>query len=258
MSRVLITGSADGLGQMAARNLIAEGHDVTLHARSESRAEEALAAAPGAAGALHGDLASLAQTRDLAERANATGPFDAVIHNAGVYLDASRQETEDGYARVFQINALAPYVLTALIDQPKRLVYLSSGLHRGGSPELADVNWTERRWDAMGAYSESKLWDVVLAFAVARLWPGTLSNAIEPGWVATKMGGPGAPDDLEAGAVTQGWLAVSDDPSATVSGHYFFHQKERDAHGLASDPEIQDAFLAKCAELTGVAFPSAG
>jgi NAD(P)-dependent dehydrogenase (short-subunit alcohol dehydrogenase family) len=46
-----------------------------------------------------------------------------------------------------------------------------------------------------GAYSASKLFDATFTAAVARRWPGVLSNAVEPGWVPTKMGGPGAPDD---------------------------------------------------------------
>jgi NAD(P)-dependent dehydrogenase (short-subunit alcohol dehydrogenase family) len=107
----------------------------------------------------------------------------------------------------------------------------------------------------MQAYSNSKLLDVVLAFAVARRWPGVLSNAIEPGWVPTKMGGPEAPDDLTLGGVTQAWLAVSNDPAATVSGSYFYHQELRDVHPAARDRRLQDELLAYCASLTGVKLP---
>ena len=254
MTKVLITGSADGLGLMAARLLIDGGHAVTLHARDEARASEALSAAPGAAGVLTGDLASIRQTRALADHANAAGPFDAVIHNAGVgYREPLRVETEDGLAHVFQINVLAPYLLTALIAAPTRLVYLSSGLHRSGDPALEDLQWRRRDWNGMQAYSDSKLFDVVLAFAVARRRPATLSNALEPGWVATKMGGPGAPDDLDQGAETQVWLAVSDDPDAAVSGRYFYHRRLREAHPAASDAEVQDELLHACEHITGTA-----
>jgi NAD(P)-dependent dehydrogenase (short-subunit alcohol dehydrogenase family) len=186
--RILVTGSADGLGVMAARDLIAQGHAVTLHARSPTRAQEALAAAPGAAGALHGDLASLAQTRALADQANALdGAFDAVIHNAGIgYREPHRVTTEDGLEHVFQINVLAPYVLTALIARPARLVCLSSGLHRSGDPRgLDDPQWERRPWDGLQAYADSKLYDAMLAAAIARRWPAVRSNALEPGWVAT-------------------------------------------------------------------------
>lgn len=125
--RVLIAGSADGLGLMAARNLIADGHKVTLHARNPRRAQQAMDAVPEAANALHGDLASLQQTRALAERGNQQPPFDAIIHNARVgYREPRRTVTEDGLEHVFQINVRAPYLLTATIARPGRLIYLSS------------------------------------------------------------------------------------------------------------------------------------
>ena len=225
MSRVLLTGSSDGLGLMAGRLLAADGHAVTLHARNQSRADDARAALPRADGVVIGDLSSVAGMRQVAAQANASGRFDAVIHNAGIgYREARRIQTPDGLAHVFAVNVLAPYLLTALIQRPARLVYLSSGMHRGGHASLGDPQWEQRRWNGAQAYSDSKLFDVVLAFAVARRWPGVLSNAVEPGWVPTKMGGPGAPDDMSLAPVTQAWLAVSADPAATVTGGYFYHQ----------------------------------
>jgi NAD(P)-dependent dehydrogenase (short-subunit alcohol dehydrogenase family) len=158
---------------------------------------------------------------------------------------------------VFAINVLAPYLLTALIHPPRRLVYLSSGMHRGGDPSLTDLQWRQRRWNGAQAYSDSKLFDVVLAFAVAARWPGVRSNALEPGWVPTRMGGPNAPDDLNQGAETQVWLAVSDDPGAAVSGRYFFHQRPKPTHPAANDRRVQADLLQACAELTGVPLPSA-
>jgi NAD(P)-dependent dehydrogenase (short-subunit alcohol dehydrogenase family) len=253
MSRVLITGSADGLGLLAARRLLGEGHDVVLHARNDSRAADARQAAPGAASVLVGDLAGIDETRKLAEQATAAGPFDAVIHNAAVgYRERRRQVTADGLAHVFAVNVLAPYLLTALVPAPARLVYLSSGMHRSGDPDLADLQWERKRWNGSQAYADSKLWDTVLAFAVARRWPAVRSNAVDPGWVATKMGGRGAPDDLEQGAVTQAWLATSDDPGATGTGGLFHHQRPRDTHPAAHDPAVQEGLLAACAALTGV------
>ena len=156
---------------------------------------------------------------------------------------------------MFAVNVLAPYLLTALMARPGRLVYLSSGMHRGGNSDLADLQWVGRHWNGSQAYSDSKLYDVVLAFAVARLWPGVLSNALEPGWVATRMGGPAAPDDMSQAPVTQAWLAVSDDPAATVTGRYFYHQRPRPTHPAASSPSVQDQLLAACAELSGVELP---
>lgn len=257
MARIFVTGSADGLGQMAARRMVDDGHRVVLHARSAQRAEVALAAVPGAETAVAGDLSSIEACRQIAAEINDLGAFDAVIHNAAVgYREGRRITTVDGLAQVFAINTLAPYMLTALIRKPRRLVYLSSGLHRSGDASLKDLNWTERPWSGLNAYSDSKLHDAILAFAVARKWPAVLSNALEPGWVATKMGGASAPDDLDAGAETQVWLATSDDARATVSGEYFYHQKRRDSHPGVRDEKVQERLLAECARISGVPFPA--
>jgi NAD(P)-dependent dehydrogenase (short-subunit alcohol dehydrogenase family) len=256
MARVLVTGSADGLGQMAAQRLVASNHEVVLHARNTDRARQAMEAVPGAQHVIVGDLSSIAETRVLADQANAIGPFDAVIHNAGVGYREPRTETVDGLEHVFAINVVAPYLLTALIHPPHRLVYLSSGMHRGGDPSLADLRWRHRRWNGSQAYADSKLFDVALAFAVARRWPHVLSNALEPGWVPTKMGGPDAPDDMARAPETQVWLAVSDDPRATVSGRYFYHKSLRDTHPAASDIRVQDGLLQACEEFTGVTLAS--
>ncbi len=256
MSKVLITGSSDGLGLMAAQRLLAAGHDVVVHARNAGRARDAQTAAPKAHGVVVGDLASIAETRGIADQANPLGPFDAVIHNAGVGARERRIETVDGLEHIFAINVLAPYLLTALIEQPRRLIYMSSGMHRGGDPDLTDLQWKRRRWNGSQAYSDSKLFDAALAFALARRWPAVRSNAVDPGWVATKMGGRGAPDDLDLGSETQAWLAVSQDPAALVSGAYFFHKRRQDTIPAARDVTIQDGLLAACEELTGTPMPA--
>jgi NAD(P)-dependent dehydrogenase (short-subunit alcohol dehydrogenase family) len=151
---------------------------------------------------------------------------------------------------------LAPYVLTALMRTPGRLVYLSSGMHAGGSASLDDLQWSSRRWNGSQAYSDTKFQDVLVAFGVARHWPEVLSNAVAPGWVPTRMGGPGASDDLNQGHLTQAWLAVSENPEARVSGGYFYHQQPRDVKPDARDPELQDRLLDHCGALSGVALAS--
>jgi NAD(P)-dependent dehydrogenase (short-subunit alcohol dehydrogenase family) len=255
MARVFITGSSEGLGLMAGQLLAKDGHRVTLHARSDARAADARRELPAAEAVVVGDVSSVAEMRRVATAVNALGRYDAVIHNVGVGYRQSHVETEDGLSQVFAVNVLAPYLLTASITPPARLVYLSSGMHTGGNPSLEDPQWKARRWNASQAYSDSKLFDLVLAFAVARYWPQVLSNALEPGWVPTKMGGRGAPDDLALGAVTQAWLAVSDDAAARVSGQYFFHKKHRSADAAARRENVQDELLAYCAGLTGTPLP---
>jgi len=256
MTRIFITGSSEGLGLMAGQLLVEWGHRVTLHARNNERAADARGSLPQAEAVVVGDLSSIAQMRQVAEQVNALGSYHAVIHNVGVgYREPRRIETVDGLAQLFAINVLAPYLLTALIARPERLIYLSSGMHTGGEASLDDPQWKARRWNGSQAYSDSKLFDVVLAFAVARRWPNVLANALEPGWVPTKMGGPGAPDDLSLAPVTQAWLAVSDDPSAAVTGQYFRYQKRHRVSPAARRAELQDELLSYCAGLTGVPLP---
>jgi NAD(P)-dependent dehydrogenase (short-subunit alcohol dehydrogenase family) len=253
MARVFISGSSDGLGLMAGQLLMRQGHSVVLHARNQQRAADTRKAAPEAEAVVIGDLSSMAQTRGVAEQVNARGAFDAVIHNAAVgYQEPERVETEDGLPHVFAVNTVAPYMLTALIQKPKRLIYLSSALHQRGDATLEDLLWERRPWRGQQAYSDTKFHDVLLAFAMARHWPGVLSNALEPGWVPTKMGGAGAPDDLEAGCQTQAWLATSDDQAAKVTGEYFFHKKLRPPNAATRDVALQEKLLAACRDFSGV------
>jgi NAD(P)-dependent dehydrogenase (short-subunit alcohol dehydrogenase family) len=241
---------------MAAQLLIKQGHNVVLHARNQERARDAARSIPEAEATVVGDLSSIAQTREIAKQVNLLGQFDAVIHNAGVgYREPRRVETEDGLPHVFAINTLAPYILTALVAKPRRLVYLSSGMHRSADSSLQDITWTQRSWQGAEAYAESKFYDVLLAFAVARRWPDVHSNALEPGWVPTKMGGSGAPDDMDQAHRTQVWLAVSDDPAAVVSGGYFYHLRPRAVDPAARDPARQDTLMTVCQRLSGIAFP---
>ena len=256
MARVFITGSSDGLGLMAARLLLEQGHTVVTHARNAQRAEHTRRELPGADAVLTGDFSSLDQIRALADAANQLGTFDAVIHNAAIgYKERSRKLTADGLPEVVQINTLASVVLTALMHKPGRLVYVSSELHRKGEQTLDDLTWERRQWNGNRAYSDTKFHDVLLAFAFARLWPNVLSNAIEPGWVPTKMGGPNASGDLDQGHRTQVWLAVSEDPQAMVTGQYLYHLQQRKPAGSTRDIALQDKLLAACTRLSGISVP---
>lgn len=241
MARIFITGSAGGLGLNAAAALMLQGHDVVLHARNPSRLADAGETREHALGTVVGNLADLDETVRVAEQAGQYGPFDAVIHNAGVYSGSD----------VFAVNTVAPYVLTALMGRPGRLVYVSSGMHRSGTADLQGIDWTDaaRR---PGAYPDSKLYVTALAAAVASRWPDVESNAVDPGWVPTRMGGRGAPDDLELGHVTQVWLATPSGGSRG-SGGYWFHQQLREAHPAVNDAGFQAELLGALERHTGIA-----
>lgn len=232
--KVFITGSADGLGKLTAQTLLRAGHEVVVHVRSTDRLDAVRALKTKA---VIGDLADLKETHAVAAQVNALGPMDAVIHNAGVYSSAA----------IHPVNTLAPYVLTALLERPKRLVYLSSGLHSGGQARLEGVDW------GRGSYADSKLFVSTLAAAIARRWPEVFSNSVNPGWVPTRMGGSSAPDDLTLGHRTQEWLATSDDPQARTSGGYWFHQARVAPHPAVNDHAFQEALLAELARVTKVA-----
>jgi NAD(P)-dependent dehydrogenase (short-subunit alcohol dehydrogenase family) len=239
MARIFITGSAGGLGRETARTLLDGGHEVVVHARSEERLSAVGELLDRGALPVVGNLADPDQTRDVAAQVNRLGRMDAVIHNAGVYTGPT----------VLPVNVVAPYLLTALVDRPQRLIYLSSGMHRGGRADLAGMDWSGR--SVTGSYSDSKLFVTTLAAAVARILPSVASNAVDPGWVPTRMGGPSAPDDLRLGHLTQEWLAVSHDPDALTSGGYWHHQRLQKPHPAIQDQRFQDQLLAALADFTG-------
>jgi NAD(P)-dependent dehydrogenase (short-subunit alcohol dehydrogenase family) len=253
MAKVFVSGSSTGLGLMTARLLVEQGHEVVLHGRTAARSADARRELTQALDVVTGDLSTVRGAREVAEQVNRLGRFDAVIHNAGIgYREPKRVETQDGVPEVFATNVLASFVLTALIERPARLVYLSSGMHHDAVANLEDLAWTRRRWSGSTAYAESKLYDVVLAFAAARHWPDVFANALEPGWVPTRMGGAGAPDDMNQAHRTQAWLAVSDDAAARVTGEYFFHLRRRAPNPLARDTNLQDELIAACERISSI------
>lgn len=258
MARIFITGSSDGIGAVVARDFIKRGHNVVLHARNESRAKDAEKACPGSETTLVGDLSSIADTKRLAGEANKLGTFDVVIHNAGLYHGGFRR-TPEGFPALVAVNTFAPYILTALMNRPKRLIYVSSGMHYSGDASLKDLTWKqrgERGWSDTTGYSDSKLHDVILAFAVARRWNDVKSNALDPGWVKTKMGGRGAPGSVQSSVKTYVDLALAQgNVKEGDTGEYWVSGRLRTPNDAVNDQLRQETLLKACEEVTGVKFP---
>lgn len=219
--KIFITGSTTGLGLLAGQMLMKEGHQVVFHARSKKSVMSETAPY------VIGDLSNRDEVLSIAKQANQHGPFDAIIHNAGVYTS--------GPEELFDVNVLAPYILSTHLEKPDRMIFMSSGMHTGGSMNLDRKSCN---------YSDTKLFDLMLAKYFARIWPDTYINAVNPGWVPTRMGGAGAPDDLVKGASTQVWLASSEDPQALVTGKYFFHKKQQPYNTLADSEANQEKLIA--------------
>lgn len=244
MAKVFITGSTDGIGRAAAQSLLDAGHEVVLHARSAERAASMGDLASRAAGIAVGDLRSADQTRTRSTRSGAWT-------RSSTTREGSRSSTPEGHAGVLAVNTLAPYMLTALIERLRRLVYLSSGLHRGGEGSLGEIDWTKRRDPANRKQAAGRGAGVRRRATLA----GRAQQSVDPGWVRTRMGGPGAPVDIETGQGNQIWPPVSDDPAAIVSGGYWHHMRQQDPASEAADPEFQDQLISKLGELTGVVLP---
>lgn len=252
MARIFITGSSDGIGLHLAKRLIQQGHQVTLHARNEDRAASTRAAAPTAEEVLIADLRSISATKQLAKEANATGQFDAIIHNAGIGYGgtSSREITSDGISAVFAVNTLAPYILTCLMDKPKsRLLYMSSDSHYGGDETLKNCTTSH-------SYSNSKLHDVMLANAFARRWDGIQVVSMHPGWVRTKMGGaaPGSTD--KPAKVLAEWAVGEGQMAKLPTGAFFTTDGQEAAHSGAGNVEKQKELLSICEKVGGVDVPN--
>ncbi|KAI5200445.1 hypothetical protein AUEXF2481DRAFT_32921 [Aureobasidium subglaciale EXF-2481] len=254
--RILITGSSDGLGLLTARLLTSRSHQVILHARNPSRANDATTACPSAHATIIGDLSTLAGIKAFAKEADAHGPFDAVMHNAGLYLGPFRR-TEDGLPALVAVNTVAPYVLACLMQKPGRLVFVSSQLHRNGDAGLRDVDWKERgeeKWNSGQAYGDSKLHNIMFAFAFNRHY-AIPTASVDPGWVQTKMGGPSAMDDLDAAVETFAMVATGEGDCKNKDVGHWYQMKERDFSQEAKDVETQEKLLNILERVSGVKIP---
>ena len=245
---VLVTGSTDGIGRQAARQLAAGGMTVIVHGRSKTKVDLALAQLreelPGAT--LHGvafDLGTLAGVRRGAAAVQDLAPeLHVLVNNAGIF-SAERHVTQDGVELSFAVNYLAPFLLTELLAPlleasasagvPSRVIDVSSVAHTRGRIHEDDLQ-LGASWTGYAAYAQSKLAILMHAISLAeRRDPQKLvAYSLHPGVIATKLlrtgFGPVQGASVEQGAATIVRLAGAesvDDPSGT----YF-------ADGVATPP----------------------
>jgi NAD(P)-dependent dehydrogenase (short-subunit alcohol dehydrogenase family) len=252
MARIFITGSSDGLGLLSAQALAKRGHMVYLHARNPTRAEDARRACPQATDCFVADLASTDETKSLAAQLNQNGPWDAIIHNAGIMRPPPRAPSaaNNDFPALFAVNTMAPYLLTCLVDPPaKRYVFLSSSMHQGGDASLKNIEQC--------GYSDSKLHNIMLAGWFAKRWRGrhVVCNSLDPGWVPTKMGGSGASDDIGAAVDTYMMLAEGSGAASDQTGKYWYHSRERSCKVAAGELERQDKLVELLRDISGVRAP---
>ena len=245
-TRILVTGSTDGIGLETACELAELGHRVIVHGRSNEKAASARkrvasrasanvsGGEAGGAETVIGDLSSLKEVDAMAREINERFPdLRVVVANAGV-TTKTRRESVDGHELTFAVNHLAHFLLinrlvnTLKANVPSRIVVVSSMVHRSGQIHFDDLQLT-RGFSGSDAYSQSKLANLLFAFELARRLEGTgvTVNGLHPGVISTKLlhvnFSGGAP--VSAGAKTPVYLATADDLK-NVTGKYFENRRE--------------------------------
>ena len=241
MATVCITGSTDGIGLAAARQLLADGHSLVVHARSQERGQEVLAELTGDVRLVVGDLADLDQVRALAPQ---IGAVDALVHNAGISHPAGGA----GLEQIFVVNALAPHLLTALLADriAHRLVFLGSGMVARGTVDPARLGTARSQGQA---YADSKAVDVALGLGWGRRLPHLRTGAVDPGWVRTKLAGADAPGDVRSGGARVALAAA--DPA--WPGGYTLGARPARTPAALTDPRLQDTLMDALDRLAGLA-----
>ncbi len=249
---ILVTGATDGLGRAVALELAERDATLLVHGRDPARLDSVVAeveTAGGSARPYRADFASLADVRQLADALRASEErLDVLLNNAGVGAtldgDAGRRESADGYELRFQVNYLAGFLLTRLLEpllaEGARVVNVSSA---GQMPLDFDDLMPERRYDGVRAYCQSKLAQILFTFSLADLLDGrATANRLHPAtYMPTKMvleAGISPASTLEEGVAAT--VAVAADAGlAGVTGRYFDRTREARAHAQAYDPEAR-------------------
>ena len=247
---VVVTGGTSGIGEVAAVELAKKGARIVLVARNPARAESTLQklrqANPAVQPTVHfGELSLLTDMqRVAADIAKAEARIDVLVNNAGALFN-TRRVTADGLEMTFAVNHMGYFVITqGLLHRLKatpgaRIVCTSSGAHRGGRVDFADLQST-RGFFGFRVYATSKLENILFTRELARRLQGTgvTVNCLHPGFVASRFadhsGGvmaalTGIGKSLFAispaqGAKTIVYLASSPDVAA-ISGEYFYKSK---------------------------------
>lgn len=247
MATICITGSSDGIGLATTRMLLAQGHRVLVHARTEERGRPVVEALEGDVVLVTGDLADLGEVRSLAEQIAAkNAPLDTLVHNAGVWVRGETPpRTVDGFETTFAVNVLAPHLLTSLLgDQlTGRLIWLGSAMAGSGRPDPSDLGGQR---DPQQAYADSKACDVALALAWGRRLPHLASAALDPGWVRTKLASSGAPGTVEEAAASLTYCCTEAD---LATAPYWRGRRPIPVPGRLRDSALQDAVAAGCDRL---------
>ena len=264
--RVVLTGGTNGIGLAAAIELARRGADLTLVARNQARAADAVrrisaVSAGRVPDVMHAELASQSSIRQLARELLARYPrIQVLVNNAGA-IYARRQMSADGIELTWAVNHLAPFLLTTLLldrltaSRPARIVTTSSGAHEGARIPFDDLN-AERAWGGAGfaRYGETKLANILFTVELARRLEGTgvTANAFHPGFVATgfnrnngvlmRLGmavtRPFARSP-QKGAESLVWLVDAEDASQ-LNGAYIF-----DRRPVAPSPAAQNVEAAR-------------
>jgi NAD(P)-dependent dehydrogenase (short-subunit alcohol dehydrogenase family) len=271
--RCLVTGANSGIGYETALALADLGAEVVLLCRSRERGEQAAQQIREQTGNRRVffellDVSDLGSIRAAAALLSSQ-PVDVLVHNAGVLPD-ERMETGDGLDLTFATNVVGPFLLTRLLrgnlekSPDGRLIWVSSGGMYTRRLNLEDPNWTERDYDGVIAYAETKRAQVVLSelWAEALRGSSVTVSAMHPGWADTPSVKKSLPRfhritrkilrSPAEGADTVVWLAAC--PRARQStGRFFFDREERRTHLLPFTRESQEdrrALWTLCERLT--------
>jgi NAD(P)-dependent dehydrogenase (short-subunit alcohol dehydrogenase family) len=261
---IVITGATDGLGKGLASELATTGARLILHGRNEEKGQALLEELrPKATGELEfrrAHFKSLDEVRELADSLQEEDRIDVLVNNAGIGTAGPREDSEDGYELTFQVNYLAPFLLTRRLlpliksTAPSRIVNVSSA---GQTPIDFDDVMLEDSYSGFQAYSQSKLALVMFTFDLAEELEGSgvTANCLHPGtYLPTNMvkaAGVDPVTPLEDGVAATMRLITSPEVEGT-NGHYFDGTSESAPHPQAEDPEARRQLRELSEELTGI------